>query len=176
LAENPYHNINQWLGRIAKENQQGNINKDECVNIVKKLSLKTYEAERKVMVIWMAEYLGKEGNRLLKLIEEPPPNTHFILIAENQDLILNTILSRCQLVQFQALSDEEIVQGLTGRLQVSKEQAETAALLADGNYNEAQQLVQEVESDFSGCSLFGCGIATGCTPVKYCPGSMNLCN
>ena len=72
LLEHPYPHINQWLDHIGAENKQGNINKEECVNIIKKLSLKTFEGSHKVLIMWLPEYLGKEGNRLLKLIEEPP--------------------------------------------------------------------------------------------------------
>ena len=86
LLEHPYPHINQWLDHIGAENKQGNINKEECVNIVRKISLKPIDTTHKVLTMWLPEYLGKEGNRLLKLIEEPPENTIFILVAENQEL------------------------------------------------------------------------------------------
>ncbi|MFQ5446947.1 MAG: hypothetical protein ACE5FF_08435, partial [Saprospiraceae bacterium] len=72
LEENPYLDANEWLQRIGAENKQGNITKDECLQIARKLSLKTFEGRYKILVMWRPEYLGKEGNRLLKLIEEPP--------------------------------------------------------------------------------------------------------
>ena len=81
-------------------------------DIIRKLNLKTFESEYKVLVMWMPEYLGNEGNKLLKLIEEPPPNTLFILVAENESLILPTILSRTQLIKIPALSTEEIASAL----------------------------------------------------------------
>ncbi|RME99505.1 MAG: hypothetical protein D6772_07635 [Bacteroidetes bacterium] len=112
LLDNPYLEINDWLQQIGAENKQGNINKDECQRILRVLSLKSFESPRKIMIIWLAEYLGNEGNRLLKLIEEPPAGTTFILITENQDRILNTILSRCQLVRVHPLSDEEVAAGV----------------------------------------------------------------
>ena len=105
LAENPYLNVNDWLQSIGAENKQGNISKEECLAIVKKLSLKSFESRSKVMLIWLPEYLGKEGNRLLKIIEEPPVDTYFILVAQQTELILNTILSRCQLLKVDAFSD-----------------------------------------------------------------------
>ncbi len=95
LGENPYASANEWLQRLGAENKQGNINKEECNAIIKKLSLKAFEGRYKILLMWLPEYLGKEGNRLLKLIEEPPDQTIFLLAAENQDQILNTILSRC---------------------------------------------------------------------------------
>lgn len=137
LHDNPYIDSNQWLQLIGAENKQGNINKDECLNIIRKLSLKTFEAPVKTLILWLPEYLGNEGNRLLKLIEEPPPQTHFILIAENAELILNTILSRCQLVKIPALTDQNIVDGLLRRELTNTEKAWGIAHLADGDFNEA---------------------------------------
>ena len=137
---------------IGAQNKQGNINKEECLNIIKKLSLKTFEAEHKVLLMWLPEFLGKEGNRLLKLIEEPPPNTLFLLVAEQQELILNTILSRCQLVKVPRLADEEIVKGLVKKDLAEETQAQAASFLAGGNFNEAIHLIQKNENDHS--SLF----------------------
>ena len=88
INENAYMNANQWLHKLDAENKQGNIPVAECVEIFKKLSLKTFEASHKILIMWLPEYLGKEGNRLLKLLEEPPDETLFILVAENQELIL----------------------------------------------------------------------------------------
>lgn len=146
LQDHLYPTVHEWLQRIGAENKQGNINKEECLNIVRKLSLKTFEGSHKILIIWMPEYLGKEGNRLLKLIEEPPENTLFILVAENQELILNTILSRCQIVQFNSLQDEDIVQGLMQRGQAEAAAFE-AAQLANGNFNEAMKLAATSENN-----------------------------
>ena len=147
LAQSPYLNVNQWLQRIGTENQQGNITKEECVQIVRKLSLKSFEGNFKILTMWMPEYLGKEGNRLLKMIEEPPDETIFILVAENQDLILNTILSRCQLVAFPPLTDETVQEGLISQLGLESSRAQAIAQLANGNYSEALALSAEMESD-----------------------------
>ncbi len=145
LLENPYLNVHQWLMRLGAENRQGNITRDECVAIVKKLSLKTYEARYKILLMWRPEYLGKEGNRLLKLIEEPPAHTLFLFVAENPDLILGTILSRCQIVRLQPLSDEQIAHALQQRLELPAEQALAFAQIADGNYNKALELATTTE-------------------------------
>ncbi|MEN0051406.1 MAG: hypothetical protein AAF806_30350, partial [Bacteroidota bacterium] len=135
-----------WLQRIGAENKQGNINKEECLNIVKKLSLKAYEGRRKILLMWMPEYLGKEGNRLLKLIEEPPENTYFILVAEQSELILNTIISRCQIVKLSPLRDEEIVKGLIHK-GIDSEKATRIAQLSNGNFNAALQALDRNEND-----------------------------
>lgn len=148
IEENPYLNANDWLQYIDAENKQGNINKEECLSIVKKLSLKTFESNAKIMLIWRPEFLGKEGNRLLKLIEEPPENTYFILLAEQQELILNTILSRCQLLKVNSLTDEAMKAGLADRYpQLPEERRATISYLADGNFNEAIQLAAAKAND-----------------------------
>ena len=92
----PYGNVYDWLQLLGAENKQGNITADECNDIMRKLNLKSFESEYKVLLLWMPEYLGKEGNKLLKLIEEPPPNTLFILVAENEEQIIPTILTTSQ--------------------------------------------------------------------------------
>ncbi len=147
LEENPYLDINQWLYKLGADNKQGNITKDECENIIKKLSLKTFEAKYKILIIWLPEYLGKEGNRLLKLIEEPPENTLFLLVAENEELILNTILSRTQVVKFNALPDEIIIETLVEKHDIDNDRAFNIARLADGDYNEALRLLTDLEND-----------------------------
>jgi len=147
LIENPYQNAIQWLQAIGAENKQGNITKDECVDIIKKLSLKIFEGSHKILIMWLPEYLGKEGNRLLKMIEEPPANTLFILVAENQEKILNTILSRCQIVKINPLKDEEVAQALMDKKNTPEENAAAIAHLAEGNFNEALNLLENTEND-----------------------------
>lgn len=96
----------------------------------------------------MPEYLTKNGNKLLKLIEEPPPNTLFLLVAENEDLILPTILSRTQLVKIPLLSNVEVESALAQRMGVPIEKAQQIAALSEGNYREALQLLEQAEDDW----------------------------
>lgn len=147
MMDNPYLNVNQWLQIIGAENKQGNITTDECNHIIKKLSLKIFEGSHKILIQWLPEYLGKEGNRLLKLIEEPPENTLFIFVAQNQDLILNTILSRCQVVKIKPLTDEEISTALVEKANISIEKANAITPLAEGNFNEALHLQEQETND-----------------------------
>jgi DNA polymerase-3 subunit delta' len=144
----PYGNIYDWLQFIGAENKQGNITAEECNEIIHKLSLKSFESAFKVLVLWMPEYLGKEGNKLLKLIEEPPPNTLFILVAESEEHILPTLLSRCQLIRVPLLSNEEVEEALFERAKASKETASQIAGISEGNYREALQLLQYSEEDW----------------------------
>ena len=115
IKQSPYSNAYDWLQFIGAENKQGNITAEECNDIMRQLSLKRFENGYKVLVLWMPEYLGKEGNKLLKLIEEPPANTLFILVAEDEEQILQTILSRCQLVRIPMLETKEIEESLIQR-------------------------------------------------------------
>lgn len=147
LLDNPYLNVNQWLEQIGADNKQGNITKDECVSIVKRLSYKASEGNFKIMILWLPEYLGKEGNRLLKLIEEPRPNTVFLLVSEHAGKILNTILSRCQLVNLSRLDDQVIAQTLEQQHQIPAERAKTIAYLSEGNYNKAKQLLEDMDDN-----------------------------
>lgn len=146
----PYGNVYDWLQFIGAENKQGNITAHECADIIRKLNLKTFESEYKVLLMWMPEYLGTEGNKLLKLIEEPPPNTLFILVAENESLILPTILSRTQLIKIPALDTEDIAEALVKRANLSQEQARQTAAVSEGNYREALMLIAHAEEDWQG--------------------------
>lgn len=144
----PYGNIYDWLQFIGAENKQGNITAHECNDIIRKLNLKSFESEYKILVLWMPEYLGNEGNKLLKLIEEPPPNTLFILVAENDSLILPTILSRCQLVKIPPLDFSDISTALIQRANINPAQASQVAGISDGNYREALQSLQHADEDW----------------------------
>lgn len=141
VQQNCYQNAYQWLQHLKADNKQGNITTDECDDVVRKLSLMPYEANYKILIIWLPEYLGKEGNRLLKIIEEPPPNTLFLLVAENADLIINTILSRTQLLRIPRLSAADLSRALQQQRRLPESTAQQIAQLAEGNYNEALNLV-----------------------------------
>ncbi|WP_264898336.1 DNA polymerase III subunit [Sediminibacterium sp. TEGAF015] len=144
----PYGNVYDWLQSIGAENKQGNITAEECNQIMRELNLKSFESRYKVLLLWMPEYLGKEGNKLLKLIEEPPANTVFILVAENEEMILPTILSRCQLVRIPALEDADIEKALIERAKASEETARQITGICEGNYREALHLLQHADEDW----------------------------
>jgi DNA polymerase-3 subunit delta' len=148
INQTPYGNIYDWLQHIGAENKQGNITAYECNEIIRKLNLKSFESGFKILVLWMPEYLGNEGNKLLKLIEEPPPDTLFILVAENESQILATILSRTQLVKIPALTTEAITEALIAKANIAPEQARPIASIAAGNYREALQQVRHAGEDW----------------------------
>ena len=150
IRQFPYGNIYDWLQFIDAENKQGNITAQECNDIIRKLNLKSFESGYKILLMWMPEYLGKEGNKLLKMIEEPPADTLFILVAENEGEILSTILSRCQLVKIPALEPGDIEKNLLFKKACASEQAKQIANACDGNYREAINLLQHADEDFHG--------------------------
>ena len=146
IAEQPYSNVFDWLQYIEAENKQGNISALECNEIIRKLSLKSFESEYKILVLWMPEYLGKEGNKLLKLIEEPPPNTLFVLVAQSEEQILQTIISRTQLVKVPLPHNEAIIQYLRGKTDVVKAMQITG--VCEGNIRDALHLLQADGDDW----------------------------
>lgn len=148
IRQLPYGNIYDWLQFIEAENKQGNITAQECNDIIRKLNLKSFESGYKILLMWMPEYLGKEGNKLLKMIEEPPADTLFILVAENEGEILSTILSRCQLVKIPSLEAADIEESLLSKKACSSEQAKQIANASNGNYREALNLLQHADEDF----------------------------
>ncbi|MDD7915392.1 ATP-binding protein [Polaribacter ponticola] len=148
IATQPYGSLFNWLQHIGVENKQGLIGVDEAEAVVKKLRLKSYEGGFKVMIIWMAEKMNiAAANKLLKLIEEPPEKTVFLLITENEEQIINTIKSRCQALHFPALSEQDIANSLIVNNQVADNEATKIAHQAEGNYNKALHLSQNDSND-----------------------------
>jgi DNA polymerase-3 subunit delta' len=148
LVQTPYGNVFDWLQSIGAENKQGNITAAECSDILRKLQLKSFESSHKILIMWMPEYLGNMGNKLLKIIEEPPTNTIFILVAEKEDNILPTILSRCQTIRVPGINTQDIAEALMERSNTNHEQATQIAGMSNGNYREALQLLQHSENDW----------------------------
>jgi DNA polymerase-3 subunit delta' len=147
LLGDPYVDLDIWRSQLNAENKQANINIAECHDIIKKLSFKAFEAETKVLIMWLPEYLEKEGNSLLKIIEEPPANTLFLLVATNQENILSTLLSRTQIVKIPKLSSSTVEDYLMSKYNLSEEQAATYSFLADGNLIEAKSLAVHAHND-----------------------------
>ncbi len=148
IEKQPYGSLFNWLQHIGVENKQGQIGVDEAEDIVKKLQLKSYEGGFKVMIIWMAEKMNvAASNKLLKLIEEPPSQTIFLLVTEDEGQIINTIKSRCQALHFPSLSSTDIANTLIQQENVSENEATKIAYQAEGNYNKALQLLNNNSND-----------------------------
>jgi DNA polymerase-3 subunit delta' len=140
VTSNPYMSEYEWIKKITDENSQGNITREEAREIIRQLNLKSFDGGYKIQIIWMAEALKDAGNIMLKLIEEPPGNTIIILIAENQEAILPTILSRTQIIKLPALQEVDIANALERKYGISPQQSAEFSYIANGNYRKALQL------------------------------------
>lgn len=148
VTQQPYGSLFNWLQKIDVEKKQGIIGTDEALEVTKKLQLKSHEGGNKVMIIWMAEKMNVvASNKLLKIIEEPPLKTIFILITENEDQIISTIRSRCQALYFPLLSEQEIASALMLREKASESDALKIAAQSEGNYNKAVRLLHQSTYD-----------------------------
>ena len=148
LLESPYFSLLEWYETIEVENKQGNISKNESQSIIRKLSLKTFEAEYKVMIIWMPERMNIiAANKLLKMLEEPPDKTVFLLVSENSGMMLQTILSRTQLIKISKIEPEDMFSYLKATTNYSDQQLKDAIRLADGNYVRALHVLKSDEEN-----------------------------
>ena len=144
----PFMNYELWMKELDAENKQGNIPIKECRAIIKSLSLKPFEGGHKILLLWLPEFLGTEGNVLLKLIEEPPQDTLFLLVANNTEKILSTILSRTQLVRIPPIQPDAIADAMVKELQMSEDDARRIGLICGGNYLKAVELAQQTENAY----------------------------
>jgi len=150
LKNQPYGSLADWYQAIEIEKKQSKIGVHEAKKIVSKLSLKSYEGGYKILVIWGADKLNTEAsNKLLKLIEEPPEKTVFLLIAEDEDQIINTIKSRCQLLHVPKLNSEFIAQALVEKQKIDVSKAQQIARQSNGDYNKAIQSINNSSEDLN---------------------------
>lgn len=146
FLENPYPQYEKWMQLIADENKQGSIYVDEAKDLIHKLNQKSYEAEYKISIIWLAETMNITcANKILKILEEPPEKTIFILISEAGEKLLSTIRSRCQLIRIPRISDDDLQRAITQSAESAGNNPVTVARLARGNYFMAQEIIQNDE-------------------------------
>lgn len=146
LFQNTYFNLNQWLSYINAENAQGVIYSKESDEIIRKLNLKGYESQYKVMIIWLPEKMHVAcANKLLKMIEEPPGDTVFLLISEDRENVLQTIWSRCQPLHIHSIGKEEMVNVVQENFGLDSKEAKSIAHIANGSYTKAVEMIQSSE-------------------------------
>lgn len=142
FASTPYLSLKDWFDNIDAENKQPSIPAEEANGILKKLSYTSYEGGYKIMVIWQPEKMNTtSANKLLKIIEEPPEQTLFLLVCNHPEQLLSTIISRVQQIPFHKLNADEITSALINNHNCQPQAAKQAALLSDGNYREAELLL-----------------------------------
>lgn len=155
VRKGAYFSINQWLDSLEAGNAQGGIFASEASEIIKKLSLKTFESDFKIMIIWLPEKMHPStSNKLLKMIEEPPEKTLFILVSDEPDKLIPTILSRCQLVKIPPFTNHDIENYLTKRYSLSAEKATDIARVSNGNILRAVGLCEDEESSLGNLARF----------------------
>ena len=138
VLDNPYQGLNDWMQHIGAENKQGNISKDEAVQILKLVSLKAFEARFKIVILWLPELMHPAAaNAVLKLLEEPPPATIFLLVSHAPEQLLPTIISRVQPVVVRPFSEDDITAYLRDEYHVPELKARQVAQLADGSLGAA---------------------------------------
>ncbi len=146
LTEQPFGNLDDWAGYYGGEDKQAIISKDESREIIKTLSLKPFESPYKLMLIWQPEYMHPSAaNGILKILEEPPPNTFFLLVTNAAERLLPTILSRTQIVQIPLLLDEEVNAHLKSLGNIEESKRDKIVQLAEGNLNLALKLIDQEE-------------------------------
>ena len=144
VSKNPYGSLFDWYQVLGVQNKQGEIRVEDAQEILKTLALKSYEGGYKIMIIWMADKMNiSASNKLLKLLEEPTDKTLFILISENEEDIIQTIRSRCQVLHFNALPEKVIAEALVLRENIEPRTATKLAHQSQGNYNKALQLLED---------------------------------
>jgi DNA polymerase-3 subunit delta' len=154
-GRSPFFTLNSWLESIEVGNAQGMIFASEAGEIIKKLSLKTFESDFKIMIIWLPEKMHPAAaNKLLKMIEEPPDKTVFILVSDEPDKILPTILSRCQLLRIPGFSTDDIARYLTDRLDAGEKKAAETSRIANGNIIRAIELLEKEDSSLANLENF----------------------
>lgn len=155
VIADPYLSLQDWLRYLNVENKQGIINVLDSSEVLQNLSYKAYEAEYRVVLVWLAEKMNTDSaNKLLKVLEEPPPRTVFIFTCESTENMLATILSRVQSHRLDRLSEELIAQGLMRQGDCDPQQARLAAHLADGSFGLARQLIHDPDAVAEAVNFF----------------------
>jgi DNA polymerase III subunit delta' len=155
VKKSPWFSLNNWLDSIEVGNAQGLIFASEAGEIIKKLSLKTFESDFKIMIIWLPEKMHQAtANKLLKMIEEPPEKTLFLLVSHNPDKVIPTILSRCQLIRIPGFTKNNIKDFLIRKYNTGENKASEIAGVANGNIIRAIELLEDEDSSLRNLESF----------------------
>ncbi len=155
VKESPYFTLNSWLNSIDVQNAQGLIFASEAGEIIKKINLKTFESDFKIMIIWLPEKMHQAtANKLLKLLEEPPEKTLFLLVSDEPDKLLPTIMSRCQMIKIPRFTDNEIREFLKTRAVTGEDKIDGIARVANGNIIRAIELHENEDSSLNKLASF----------------------
>lgn len=155
VKRSPYFTLNNWMDSIEVGNAQGMIFASEASEIIKKLSLKTFESDFKIMIIWLPEKMHQAtANKLLKMIEEPPEKTLFLLVSDEPDKVIPTIVSRCQLVKVPSFRNDDIKKYILNRFSMPEEKAADISRVSNGNITRAIELCENEDSSYANLERF----------------------
>ncbi|MDR0540897.1 MAG: DNA polymerase III subunit delta [Dysgonamonadaceae bacterium] len=155
ITETPYGGLSDWLERIAAENAQGLIYARESDEILRKLNLRAYESDYKIMIIWLPEKMHEAAaNKLLKLLEEPSEKTVFLLVSEEPEKIITTIRSRVQTLIVPPVADEDLEKVLQEKYRLPDEDVPLVIRLSKGSYSEAVRMINTVDENEAYLDLF----------------------
>ncbi|MDR2056975.1 MAG: DNA polymerase III subunit delta [Dysgonamonadaceae bacterium] len=155
VIKNPYFNLSLWLEYISAENAQGTIYTREANEIASKLNLKAYESEYKIMIVWLPEKMEEEtANKLLKLLEEPPVKTIFLLVSEEPDKVIGTIQSRAQNFPVPPIAKKDLTEAIINQFHLQEEEAALVAHLSNGSYLNAVHIINTNEETTLYLDLF----------------------
>lgn len=147
VLEHPYGTVNEWINGISS-GKQGMIYEAESAEILRKLSLKTYESEYKVMIIWQPEKMNIScANKLLKILEEPPEKTLFLLVSETPDMLLTTIQSRTQRINIPLIDSSTMIEALQQNFDLTPDVAASVTRIANGNYRKAEEIIRSSDEN-----------------------------
>lgn len=165
ILQNPFLSLTYWVDKLEGEGSMPNINVRECNEIIHKLSLMSFEGGYKVLILWLPEYLGKDGNRLLKLMEEPPDKTLILFVSQDAEAILPTIISRCQITRVPPFETDEIISYLSQKQDINRQRAIEIANMSDGNLWTAIQISNHDTKDYSDMLISWFRVAYGSNPL-----------
>ncbi len=153
MGKNPYFSLEDWTEELSIEskieNKMVGIPISECRQIIKELSMKPFEGSYQVLILWLPEFLKENSNSILKLVEEPAPGTLFLLVTENKDQILPTLLSRTQQIHISSPTKDEVRDYLQQKYSLTATASETIAFLAEGNLSKAYRMVNGEVNGFT---------------------------
>lgn len=155
LGNNEYFDLSAWTNFIGAGEKVAQINKLDSQDIIKCFNLKNFEGKYKVVLIWWPEKMNIEcSNKILKILEEPTPNSVFLLVGHNSEDLLATIISRVQIVKLKKLSNTDIKEGLLEKEGVPEDLADSLSILADGSFFKALELLKNPDGDEQFVEMF----------------------
>ncbi len=153
VTQNPYLSVAEWVQQMSSKKANVDINVAECGAIAQSLAMKSFVGDRRVQIIWMSQYLGHNANKLLKLIEEPPPGTYILLLCDHTDQLLKTVVSRCRVIDIHRVDDDVVAGALRQNFDIEGNRARHISFLSEGDYGRALGMIVTDDTDLMDITL-----------------------